>query len=56
MEVLIPLMIAAGFWFLLAVTVGQWFGKQVGRPEAGVALSLIFGPFGWLLTLLLPRR
>jgi hypothetical protein len=34
--------------------IGVWFGNQRNRPLAGFWLGLLLGPFGWLLTLLLP--
>ncbi len=50
MEVLIPLVIIG----VVCGCIGVWFGDQRNRPQAGFWLGLFFGPFGWLLTLLLP--
>ena len=50
MEVLIPLL----FIGFVCGAIGLWFGQQRNRPQAGFWLGLFLGPFGWLLTLLLP--
>lgn len=36
--------------------IGLWFGEQRNRQTAGFWLGFLFGPFGWLLTLLLPTE
>ena len=56
MEVLIPVLLI-GFvcaCIVLWLSIGWWFGEQRNRPQAGFWLGLFLGPFGWLLTLLLP--
>jgi len=50
MEFLIGLL----FGCLVCGGVGLWFGGMRQRETAGFWLGFFFGPFGWLLTLLLP--
>jgi len=51
----IPLLgLATLIWLIAGPVAGRWFGKQRNRPDHGMLLGLLLGPFGWLLTLLLP--
>jgi len=42
-------------WFGLMVWIGWAIGQPRGRGKDGIALSLICGPLGWLITCFLPR-
>jgi tetratricopeptide (TPR) repeat protein len=52
MEVLIPLL----FIGFVCGCIGLWFGGLRNRETAGFWLGFFLGPFGWLLTLLLPAE
>ncbi len=52
MELLIPLV----FIGLVCGGIGVWFGGLRNRQTAGFWLGFFLGPFGWLLTLLLPSE
>lgn len=48
------LTIYALFYFILFGAIGILIGQKKGRALAGLAWSMLLGPFGWLLVLLGP--
>ena len=41
-------------WLAIGGAAGTWFGTQVGWVGLGAVLGGLLGPFGWLITLLVP--
>ncbi len=40
-------------WWIFAAIIGYLIGVRRGRPVVGIIYSVLLGPLGWLLTLLL---